>query len=107
MGVYVVLVDHVGREPKRIPDPTGGSFDAAGDFDRLLDLRPDLPLWSSIDQYGDTTLSASRMDALLRELEQLLGLSVDGPERRGLERLHVMAALCRDTDGMSLLFVGD
>jgi hypothetical protein len=47
------------------------------------------------------------MDALLRELEQLLGLSVDGPERRGLERLHVMAALCRDTDGMSLLFVGD
>lgn len=59
VGVAAVLVDDAGRERGGLPDPAGGTFDAAGDFDRLLgDPRTGhLQMWTSIDVYGQTELS--------------------------------------------------
>jgi hypothetical protein len=91
----------------RLTDPAGGIFDAAGDFDRLLDLEPGAVTWSSIDPYGVTTFSQARATALLQELPLVVERAHDGPERRGLARLALLAALCGSDDGMSLRFIGD
>jgi hypothetical protein len=35
--IYVELRDGEGRPIRGMPDPSGGTFDAAGDFDRFID----------------------------------------------------------------------
>ena len=57
-----------------MPDPNGGTFDAAGDFDRLLEFHEELPAWSSIDPYGDTVMDGERAI----ELPSFSGLVLGG-----------------------------
>jgi hypothetical protein len=90
-----------------VSDPSGGTFDAAGDFDRLLDRVPGAVTWSSIDPYGTTTFSRSQAMALLQELPTISEHAREGPEQRGLARLAVLAALCDSDEVMSLRFLGD
>ncbi len=44
-----------GTVERELPDPVGGTFDAVGDFDALLD-SPVFPLLGGIDPYGFTAL---------------------------------------------------
>jgi hypothetical protein len=92
MGVDAVL--RVGGEPVvGIPDPTGGTFDAAGDFDRLLPLNPDaFPILSRIDPEGVAEFGPSEMAAIVDEAERALASVEAGPERRGVLRLQALAA---------------
>jgi hypothetical protein len=84
VGVTVILVDgHVVT----LPDPSGGTFNAAGDFDRLLPFAAALPMLSRIDEYGDVEFSASELASVCDEASSLLTLARDGPERRGVMRL--------------------
>jgi hypothetical protein len=105
--ITAFLVDASQRPLQRLADPTGATFDAAGDFDALLGERPDLPLWSSIDPYADVTLSTFDMEELLQELQGLRSQGRPHSEQRGLERLIVMAERCRDDHTLKLRFVGD
>lgn len=88
-------------------DPAGGTFDAAGDFDRLLERVPSAATWSSVDRYGNTSFARSDAAALLRELPAVVEQAYDGPERRGLTRLAVLAALCESNPNLTLRFIGD
>lgn len=114
MPIYVELRDRDGRPVRRLPDPSGGTFDAAGDFDRFVDdsyfgnptdLR--LPCLESVDPYADTEMAADVMPGLLEELLLVVPLAKDGPEKRGLLRLKVMAEHCAGREGSSLLWRGD
>lgn len=56
MGIQVEL-HAAGERVRALPDPSGGLFDAAGDFDRLLRHRvTDLPLLGSVDLHGEMHL---------------------------------------------------
>jgi hypothetical protein len=74
-----------GSLVRAVPDPSGGTFDAAGDFDELLD-SPDLPILDAIDPYGDTTVGAAAMAALLADVDRAL-LTATRTTRRRLLRL--------------------
>lgn len=102
-----MALDGEGRQVRGVNDPSGGSFDAAGDFDRLLDRVPAAVTWSSIDPYGITTFSRSQAAALLQELPTISKQARERSEQRGLARLAVLAALCDSDETMSLRFLGD
>lgn len=106
MGVYAVLLDRSGAHLRGLTDPAGGTFDAAGDFDRLLGEDGSLPVWSSIDLCGDTTLTTEQVEALLSELPDVIARSMEGPERHGLQRLDVMPHACRSDSSLTLRMVG-
>src|SRR6478735_5636485 len=87
MPMVMVLVDHkgMGMVQRGLPDPHGGTFDAAGDFDRLLVPYSDVtsPMWRYIDPDGDTLFNRLQMPPFRDELERLRSVARDGPERRG------------------------
>ena len=64
------MIDERGSEVRGLRDPSGGRFDAAGDFDRVLDNVPEgsLDAWRPIDPYGIVTLSTAELPALLADL---------------------------------------
>lgn len=91
-----------------LPDPSGGSFDAAGDFDRVLPLGDTaFPLLVHVDPHSDTEFGQATMPELISEIDQLLTIAKEEPARRGLLRLRVMAAYCEQIDNGSLIFGGD
>jgi hypothetical protein len=97
-----------GNRVRDLPDPAGGTFEAAGDFDRLMpEEGSSFALLGSVDRYGDTVFEASQMAGLLAEVEQLAASDAGVSERRGLDRLRVMAERCRGDDLLQLWFVGD
>jgi len=106
MGITAEL-QMAGRPIRALPDPTGGSFDAAGDFDRLIE-RPDRdwPVLGSIDPYGETRLVPAEMGPLIQEIDRLLAQARPGPEQHGLARLRVLALRCSQHDA-ELVFIGD
>ncbi|MEV6345869.1 hypothetical protein [Actinoplanes sp. NPDC051851] len=106
MGLQVELYVG-GRRVHGLPDPSGGLFDAAGDFDRLLSRADPVPgLLGAVDPHGETRFGASRMRALVAEVEVLLTRAADGSERRGVMRLRAMAEYCAEQEG-ELVFAGD
>jgi len=105
MGVVVTL--EINGQVVSLPDPSGGEFNAAGDFDRLLPFSPDLLLLSRIDPYGDVEFGSSDMAAIRDEAGSLVVLAMDGPERRGLLRLQVLAAYGSRIPGSVLHSLGD
>jgi hypothetical protein len=108
MGVVATLVDAAGGQLRGLPDPAGGTFDAAGDFDRFLtDPFQELSSLREVDFYGNTAFTRLHMDGILSDLEVLETAGVTATERRGLERLRVMAEICRDGEGLSISFQGD
>lgn len=106
MGVVATLLSESG-EVRGLPDPNGGTFDAAGDFDRLLGKRDGLPLWSSIDAYGTTAMEPIQMPAFVEELARIRPEARDGSEARGLDRLRVLATECQGNPTARLVFDGD
>jgi hypothetical protein len=90
-----------------LPDPSSGTFDAAGDFDDLLRSSHDaLEVLSRADPYDTVVFTSVEAEGMLRDIEMLLTRDGErhGPDppayklsaRRGLLRLRVMAACCRE-----------
>ncbi|MBC7373454.1 MAG: hypothetical protein H7323_05635 [Frankiales bacterium] len=92
-----------------MPDPAGGTFDAAGDFDRLLVDSPvvRLPVWSSIDPHGVVDLSADGAERLLVELATVILTAEPGAEQNGLRRLSALCQECARHPALTLRFIGD
>jgi hypothetical protein len=106
MGIQVEL-RLAGELVRALPDPAGGSFDAAGDFDRLVPSRAsECPLLGGVDPHGETCLDAAEMPALVAEIDLILRHARPGAEHRGLLRLRTMALHCAQEQG-SLVFSGD
>lgn len=108
MPVLVVLVDEDGTPERGLPDPHGGTFDAAGDFDRLIPFDdPASPMWRHIDPYGDTVFNRLQMPDFINELDGLRSAAEEGPESRGLDRLRIIAERCRTEVHLFVRFIGD
>ncbi len=91
-----------------VADPTGGTFTAAGDFERLVpadDAR--LPLLSALDPFGEWSVPFDRLRDLAVEVAIVTGLAKDGPESRGLARLAAQVETCLGAVDLRLVFVGD
>lgn len=106
MPIWVELRNLEGTPIRRITDPSGGTFDAAGDFDRFIG-SPTLPILGAIDPHADTILGSPEMPELLHDIEVALGSARKGFEVRGLMRLQGLARHCREDPSTRLLFVGD
>ena len=92
MGVEAVLFV-AGQRIVGLADPTGGTFDAAGDFDGLLPLdAATFPTLSRIDAEGVAEFGTSEMAAIVDEAAGVLALTDANPERRGVLRLQALAA---------------
>ena len=97
MPIRITLVSQ-GRVVA-LPDPAGGQFDAAGNFDRLLPMEnqlpmrqsPNLPLLSRIEAYVGVEFTSDEMVAVAEEAATLFDIAKPGPETRGLERLRSLA----------------
>lgn len=113
MPIFVELRDLTGSARTGLPDPSRGTFDAAGGFDRFIDQPPygsvpkDLPILQSVDPWGETRLASGAMGQLIADCVRALSVAVDGPERRGLLRLRVLAEECSRDPGSALYWVGD
>lgn len=105
MGVTVTL--EVDGHFVTLSDPSGGTFNAAGDFDRLLQFAAAFPTLSRIDEYGDVEFSASELASVCDEASSLLTLARDGPERRGVIRLLALATYGSQLPRSALRVVGD
>lgn len=105
VGIEVTL-HRDGKRLSGLPDPNGGSFDAAGDFDELVG-SPDLPILGSLDPYGDVTLGAVKMAHLIADVDRALQGTRSGPHRRGLRRLRMMAEMVQTDASLTLHVVGD
>jgi hypothetical protein len=107
MGVVVYLYQG-SKRIVALADPAGGSFDAAGDFDRVLpEGDAAFPLLGRVDPYDDTEFPQSAMPELISDIDRLLPTAQEGPEQRGLLRLRAMAERCAHTADGSLVFIGD
>lgn len=114
VGLYIILRDAEGTVVRDMPDPFGGTFDASGDFDDLLQ-RGASPVLDAIDPDGVTTLASTDMAALATEVDALLAAIPDtarvrgraGMAWRGLTRFRVMVGLCETDSRLSLNFLGD
>ncbi len=105
MGVVITL--EINGRVINLPDPSGGEFNAAGDFDRLLPVSADLSWLGRIDPYGSVEFRSSEMAAIRDEVGGLLRLAKEGPESRGLLRLQALAAHGSRIPGSVLRSLGD
>lgn len=106
MGLRAQL--RIRGQPITLADPSGGTFEAAGDFDRLLPApTEDFPVLRRLDPFGKTVISGADLAALAREAGQMLSHTVEGPERRGLLRLRALALAGQDGPGAEVCFLGD
>jgi len=67
--IVVELRTERGQVVRGLDDPSGGTFDASGDFDRLL--PDDGMLLRYIDEYGDTVFNRLQMNDLIRDVDRL------------------------------------
>lgn len=110
MGVIVRLMRDSQQIIGDLPDPGGGTFDAAGDLDRLIPPRqPGSRLLHYIDPYGDAVFNHKQMPELLEDIADLATATdqLNDAERHGLDRLRVMAERCREGPHLYLWFLGD
>jgi hypothetical protein len=106
MGIYAEL--RVGGRIVVLADPSGGTFRAAGDFDRLLPVPEDaFPVLARVEQYRDVVIAGTDLMALASEAARLLKRADAGPEHRGLLRLRALAVAGQGEPGAELRFVGD
>jgi hypothetical protein len=104
--VCVVLIDADGR-PQILADPSGGTFDAAGDFDRLIGEYAELPMWSSLYAEERWTFEGDDLAALLRDLDILDTHARAGTEVRGFLRLRVQLEAALRNPELTLEWCGD
>jgi hypothetical protein len=94
MGIQAYLY-RGGIHVERLADPAGGTFDAAGDFVRLLPTdKVAFPILGNLDPFDDFELHQAAMADPIAEIDQLLPTARNDRERRGLERLRTLARLC-------------
>jgi hypothetical protein len=105
--VGVVAFLEVGGQGATLADPSGGSFDAAGDFGRLLPFFRSLSMLGRIDEHGSVRFTPAELFRVRDEASGLLHLTRDGPERRGLMRLIALADRGSQLPGSILHVVGD
>lgn len=112
--IYVELRDGERHPIREMPDPSGGTFDAAGDFDRFINESYfgrradwDLPTLSKVDPYANTEMNADGMAALLDDIAKVIPEANEGPELRGLLRLQVMAETFERAHGSVMVWLGD
>jgi hypothetical protein len=109
-----VTVRHQGQIVA-LPDVDGRTFDAAGDFDRLLPMEtqpplrdtPDLPFFSRVEVYADVEFSSPEMPAIEHEARSLMPLATLGPEVRGPQWLSALARYGANLQGAVLHVQGD
>jgi hypothetical protein len=91
-----------------VEDPSGGTCNGAGGFDRLLP-RDDVSYrcLGVVDPYGETVFNRLQMPFLLDDLARLDAASAKEGERRGLLRLEALARRCREGTHLYLHFIGD
>ncbi|GAA0947771.1 hypothetical protein GCM10009554_44770 [Kribbella koreensis] len=107
MGIRAELVG-AGGAVVRLPDPAGGTFDAAGDFDELVPVdATEYPVLSQVEPFDDKSFSPAEMDRLIVEIDRLVVSATSDLQRKGLLRLRALALTCRDSPGSTLRFVGD
>lgn len=113
VAVCVELRDEAGCTVLGLPDPSGGTFDAAGDFDRFVDQPPyrqvadGIPILESVDPLRETIMPFGVMAGLIADCARATAVAHDGPERRGLLRLRVLAEGCSRRPGFTLVWTGD
>jgi hypothetical protein len=106
MGVIAVL--EIEDRPVRLPDPSGGTFNAAGDFDSLIPFAESkFSVLSKVDPYGDTQVARSDLAALRAEIDLLVKEVSGSAERHGLLRLRALVDAARDEPAGVLRFIGD
>jgi hypothetical protein len=111
--IYVELRDEAGLAVTGLADPSGGTFDVAGDFDRFLDQPPyglvtdGLPVLQSLDPFGTTVILSGVMARLIADCVRAVAVAVPGPERRGLLRLRVLAEECSKRPMSALHWIAD
>jgi hypothetical protein len=106
MGICAELV--VCGRVITLADPSGGTFTAAGDFDRLLPaLGKSSGVLARVDPYGDAIVPNGDMAALASEVALLLIQAKQGSERRGLLRLQALALAGQAKPDAVLRFSGD
>ncbi len=106
MGVRAELI--VNGRTLALPDPSGGIFNVAGDFDRLLPVSgKTFPVLARVDLYGDATVASGDLPALVSEVAVLLEQAKLGPERRGLLRLQALALAGQGKPDAVIRFSGD
>ena len=104
--MLAVLRNEQGEQELGLADPNGGTFDAAGDFHRLI--PSDDPSYGPIrhvDPWGSTVFDRLQMLDLLADIDRLQPNTPD--ETRGLARLRRLAELCRDGMHLNLWLIGD
>lgn len=107
MGITSEVCDPDGRVVT-VVDPTGGTFTAAGDFDRLIPAdHPQLPLLSALDPFGEWSVPFDRLRDLAAEVAVVAGKATEGPESRGLARLAAQVESCVGAVDQRLIFMGD
>ena len=79
VGVNAYLYQ-AGQPVAGLVDPSGGRFDAAGDFDRLIPaVDASFTLLSQVDPYDDLELPQSSMSALAAEVDTILPSARQAP----------------------------
>lgn len=114
--MLVFTLHSTSGELLTLPDPSGGDFDAAGDFDDVISrFASDVPVLASLDPYSSGVLTAEQASRVVAEVDVLLkriGERVadeqrPGQTRRGLRRLQEMALYASTQRGASLGWTGD
>ena len=106
MGIRAELKVH--GQTVTLADPSGGIFNAAGDFDRLLPVTGEaFPILARIGPFSDVVIAAADLASLASEAAQLLRQADEGAERRGLLRLRTLALAGQGQPGAELWIVGD
>ena len=106
MGIWAELI--VRGQVIPLADPSGGTFSAAGDFDRLLPVPgKSSGVLARVDPYGDAIVPSGDMVALASEVALLLTQANQGTERRGLLRLQALALAGQAEPDAVLRFSGD
>jgi len=113
--VGVIFELHVDGSPVTLPDPAGGTFNAAGDFDRLLPMFGDtasernspLNVLSRVDSEGCVVFDAPAMADVVGDVDLLAPRASVGPESRGLARLRVLAVRGAKIAHAELHAIGD
>lgn len=66
-----------------------------------------LRVLSRVDPYGDTVFTPDEMSDLLSDVEHLEAKARDGPEKRGIRRLRVLATRCSVLPNSRMMALGD
>jgi hypothetical protein len=105
VGVRITL--EVDGRAVSLSDPSDGSFDAAGDIDRLIPFPDTWWTLSRIDPYGLVEFTPLEMATLADEAAAVLDQAREGAERRGTLRLRALASHGSQIPGSVLRAIGD